>query len=199
MSTDVKDIKIAPGFPHLPGHHSVRLKIREQEINKRLADLHNREKRLKRLSLQIKNCPEFERISHSQYSSNIPRIYVITPTYNRPVQRAELTRLGQTLLHVPQLHWIVIEDANHKTPSIHNLLRNLGLPFTHLHAETDAQQKLKDSDPRWLRPRGVQQRNKGLLWLRENVDAMNGVIYFADDDNTYDLKIFDEVSPFCKA
>ena len=42
-------------------------------------------------------------------------IYVITPTYTRPVQKAELTRLATVFVMVPNLHWIVVEDARHKT------------------------------------------------------------------------------------
>ena len=43
-------------------------------------------------------------------------------------------------------------------------------------------------------PRGVSNRNKALEWIYENADD-NGVVYFADDDNTYDLEAFQEVSP----
>lgn len=42
-----------------------------------------------------------------------------------------------------------------------------------------------------VKPRGVSNRNRGLEWIRAN--ATDGVLYFADDDNTYDLDIFDEV------
>lgn len=42
-----------------------------------------------------------------------------------------------------------------------------------------------------VKPRGVSNRNRGLEWIRSN--ASEGVLYFADDDNTYDLDIFDEV------
>ena len=54
-------------------------------------------------------------------------------------------------------------------------------------------------DPSWLKPRGVEQRNEGLRWLREDrgpqpgEDELQGVVYFADDDNTYSLQIFEEV------
>jgi beta-1,3-glucuronyltransferase P len=41
------------------------------------------------------------------------------------------------------------------------------------------------------KPRGVSNRNRALEWIRAN--ATDGVIYFADDDNTYDLDIFKEV------
>lgn len=43
-----------------------------------------------------------------------------------------------------------------------------------------------------VKPRGVSNRNRGLDWIRAN--ATDGVFYFADDDNTYDLEIFHEVS-----
>ena len=46
--------------------------------------------------------------------------------------------------------------------------------------------------------RGVEQRNRGLKWIRENhglSDTRNGVVYFGDDDNGYDVKLFEEVSP----
>ena len=44
------------------------------------------------------------------------------------------------------------------------------------------------------KPRGVSNRNAGLKWVK--VHAKDGVIYFADDDNTYDYRIFDEVRLF---
>lgn len=60
-------------------------------------------------------------------------IYVITPTYRRPEQIPDLTRLAQTLLHVPALHWIVVEDQNSTSPIIGDLLHRFGMPNTHLH------------------------------------------------------------------
>ena len=44
------------------------------------------------------------------------------------------------------------------------------------------------------KPRGVANRNLGLEWAIENVD--DGVVYFADDDNTYDIRLFEEVWRF---
>lgn len=43
------------------------------------------------------------------------------------------------------------------------------------------------------KPRGVSNRNRGLDYLRAN--ATEGVLYFADDDNTYDINIFEQVRP----
>lgn len=160
---------------------------------------------------------------------------------SRFVQKAELTRLSQTFLHVPQLHWIVVEDSPHKTPLVTDFLKKSGLTYTHLHMPTATDRKLQEvgqcqilpkptsdqfslldyfyvvvfflrsvsffvnnslppqGDPSWLKPRGVEQRNEALRWLREDRraqpggDSQQGVVYFADDDNTYSLQIFEEV------
>ena len=52
--------------------------------------------------------------SYSNVSSFEP-IFVITPTHSRPVQEAELTRLSNVLVMVPNIHWIVVEDSPVKT------------------------------------------------------------------------------------
>ena len=123
-------------------------------------------------------------------------IFVVTPTYTRPVQKAELTRLVQTFMLVSKLHWIVVEDRDSRSSLVSNLLKNSGVSYTHLVSLTPAVDKLQDSDPNWLKPRGVNQRNTALEWLRssDNNISRTGVLYFADDDNTYDIKLFNEVS-----
>ena len=45
---------------------------------------------------------------HKANKSSIT-IYVVTPTYARLTQKADLIRLSQTLQHVNNIHWIVIE------------------------------------------------------------------------------------------
>ncbi|XP_068515202.1 galactosylgalactosylxylosylprotein 3-beta-glucuronosyltransferase 1 isoform X2 [Anas acuta] len=114
----------------------------------------------------------------------------------RPVQKAELTRLANTLLHVPNLHWILVEDSQRRTPLITRLLRDTGLNYTHLNVETPRNYKLRGDmrDPRI--PRGTMQRNLALRWLRETFNRNNsqpGIVYFADDDNTYSLELFEEM------
>uniref|UniRef100_A0A8C0K4S8 Galactosylgalactosylxylosylprotein 3-beta-glucuronosyltransferase n=1 Tax=Canis lupus dingo TaxID=286419 RepID=A0A8C0K4S8_CANLU len=130
------------------------------------------------------------------WSDTLPTIHVVTPTYSRPVQKAELTRMANTLLHVPNLHWLVVEDAPRRTPLTARLLRDTGLNYTHLHVETPRNYKLRGDarDPRI--PRGTMQRNLALRWLRETFprnSSQPGVVYFADDDNTYSLELFEEV------
>ncbi|TSV15277.1 Galactosylgalactosylxylosylprotein 3-beta-glucuronosyltransferase 1 [Bagarius yarrelli] len=129
-------------------------------------------------------------------SELLPTIYVITPTYTRLVQKADLTRLANTLLHVPNLHWIVVEDSPHRTLLVSRLLRSSGLNHTHLNVEASRFRRML-RHPRGSRgPRGTMQRNLGLLWLRENFNHTlqhPGVVYFADDDNTYSLELFEEM------
>lgn len=123
-----------------------------------------------------------------------PLIFAITPTFARPVQKAELTRLAQTFLHVPNFYWIVVEDSAAKTNLVTNFLKESGLVYTHLNAITPSTYKLGKNDPNWKKPRGVEQRNAALRWIRENLnDSVKGVVYFADDDNTYAVKLFREV------
>ncbi|XP_059811371.1 galactosylgalactosylxylosylprotein 3-beta-glucuronosyltransferase 3 [Hypanus sabinus] len=124
----------------------------------------------------------------------LPTIYAVTPTYARWVQKAELVRLSQTFRNVKAFHWIVVEDAEGPSRLVSRLLADSGLRHTHLHAPTPAPDKLRAQDPSWLKPRGVEQRNRAIAWLRETRPPdEEAVVYFADDDNTYSLRLFDEM------
>lgn len=107
-------------------------------------------------------------------------------------------RIAQTLLLVPYVHWIVIEDADHNSELVSNLLIKTGLSkrSTLLAAATPPDFKLKKKDPTWMKARGVNQRNTGLTWIKSNVQytaTSRSVIYFMDDDNTYDTNLFEEM------
>jgi len=122
-------------------------------------------------------------------NGRLPTIYIITPTYKRPEQIPDLTRLSQTLMHVPSIMWLVIEDAEALSPQVAALLRRSGVRYVHMIAPMP-----KDQQKKKVKARGVSNRNKGLQWIRENYVDTRGVVYFGDDDNTYDLRLFDEVS-----
>ena len=136
-----------------------------------------------------------------------PTIFFITPTYTRSEQIAELTRLGQTLLHVKNLHWVIAEDSQYCSKMIFSLVERLNIPYTHLTSpmpEIYKNLEMKD------RPRGVSSRRAGLQWVLdrhneaknqsnyiENVNksydeakrkrkksSSSAVVYFGDDDNT---------------
>ncbi|XP_054732644.1 galactosylgalactosylxylosylprotein 3-beta-glucuronosyltransferase P isoform X1 [Anastrepha obliqua] len=116
-----------------------------------------------------------------------PPLYIITPTYKRVEQLAELTRLGYTLKHVPNLLWLVIEDANQTSPLVLQTLNRIGVPFEYFLAPMPEEYK----HTKKAKPRGVSNRNRGLDYIRAN--ATSGVFYFADDDNTYDISIFEQM------
>lgn len=59
-------------------------------------------------------------------------LYIITPTYRRPEQIPELTRMAHTLMLVKNVHWLVIEDATVATKQVTKLLERTGLKFDHL-------------------------------------------------------------------
>lgn len=85
-----------------------------------------------------------EHLYQVKLGRGLPTIYAVTPTYWRYVQKAELTRISQTLALVPNVHWIVVEDSETKTDLVRNLLNDSSLLFTHLAAKTPPFEKLKD-------------------------------------------------------
>uniref|UniRef100_A0A8C9MXU5 Galactosylgalactosylxylosylprotein 3-beta-glucuronosyltransferase n=1 Tax=Serinus canaria TaxID=9135 RepID=A0A8C9MXU5_SERCA len=95
----------------------------------------------------------------------------------RPVQKAELTRLANTFRQVSRLHWILVEDAAARSELVTRFVAGAGLPCTHLHVPTPRRYKRPGL------PRATEQRNAGLP----------GVLFFADDDNTYSLELFQEM------
>lgn len=116
-----------------------------------------------------------------------PIIYFVTPTYPRREQVAEITRLGQTLMHIPYLHWIVADDTSVCNNFLNNLLKKFGIPYTHIASPMPEFYRTKK-----LVPRGVANRRAALAWIRNN-NKKTGVLYFGDDDNTFDLKLFSEI------
>ncbi|KAL7643435.1 UNVERIFIED_CONTAM: hypothetical protein RMT77_005417 [Armadillidium vulgare] len=119
---------------------------------------------------------------------SLPKIYVITPTYGRPEMIPELTRLGQSLLLVPRLHWIIAEDSYNCTDTIIDLLNSLGSPYTYLLSPMPNGYRKKKG----AKPKGVSNRRAALDWIKEHGNDAD-VLYFLDDDNTVNVKLFDEI------
>jgi hypothetical protein len=111
----------------------------------------------------------------------VPRkqLIVVTPTYDRPLQAYSLNRLGHVLRLVPPpLLWIVVE-ANAASMETAEILRKTGVMYRHLVCARNST-NVKD--------RGVHQRNTALEHIERH--RLDGVVYFADDDNIYSLELF---------
>ena len=65
-----------------------------------------------------------------------PTIIVITPTHKRPARLADMTRLSQTLMHVKNVHWIVIEDSNHTVDAVERILKRSRIPYVYFYTTT---------------------------------------------------------------
>ncbi|XP_043214124.1 DNA-directed RNA polymerase II subunit RPB1-like isoform X1 [Amphibalanus amphitrite] len=122
---------------------------------------------------------------------DLATVYVITPTYPRAVQVPEMTRLAQTLMLTSNVFWVVTEDAAQRTPAVTEILERSGLPHVHI-LGLKPEKYSKEAGFKGAVPRGVSNRMAALQWLREN--AEKGVFYFADDDNTYDYRLFAELA-----
>ncbi|ODM99547.1 Galactosylgalactosylxylosylprotein 3-beta-glucuronosyltransferase S [Orchesella cincta] len=122
-------------------------------------------------------------------SSPGPTVWIVTPTFYRPEQKPELTRVAQALLPVSDfVHWIVIEDVSKGSETsfedLKKFLQRFPLAVT----------VLKSLPPKSRivgKPRGLGGRSAAIDWLREN--AKDGVVYFCDDDNTYSSNIFKQM------
>ena len=111
----------------------------------------------------------------------VPRkqIIVVTPTYGRPAQAYFLNRLGQALRLVPPpLLWIVVE-MNSASMETAELLRKTGVMYRHLVCARNSTD---------VKDRGVHQRNTALQHIEQH--RLDGIVYFADDDNVYSLELF---------
>ncbi|CAJ2643155.1 unnamed protein product [Trifolium pratense] len=107
------------------------------------------------------------------------QLIVVTPTYNRAFQSYFLNRLGQVLRLVPPpLLWVVVE-MNSASMETAELLRKTGVMYRHLVC------KKNSTD---VKDRGVHQRNRALEHIEHH--KLDGIVYFADDDNVYSLELF---------
>ncbi len=133
------------------------------------------------------------------YLKNLSTIYIVTPTYARPTQLAEITRLMNTLRNVPKIIWVVVEDSNVESHYLRNFLHNSGLTYILLNIKskqidlkTYKQHNLKPGE-RFRMHRGTDQRNMAIEYLKRNSNNDDDIVYFADDDNAYSISLFEEV------
>ncbi|KAK1269547.1 putative beta-1,4-xylosyltransferase IRX9H [Acorus gramineus] len=116
--------------------------------------------------------------------STVPRklVIVVTPTYERAHQAYYLNRVAGALKLVrPPLLWIVVE-AEAVMAETAEMLRRTGLIYRHLVCEKN----LTDA-----KDRRVHLRNRALEHIERH--RLDGVVYFADDDNVYSVELFERI------
>ena len=109
-------------------------------------------------------------------------IYLITSTRPHNTQKLDLTSLCQTLMHVPDLVWIVVEASTVKSKSVGKVLERCQVPSIHLNVPEHSNL--------------IEQRNAGLNFLTTefcNVERCHGVVCFGNEGTKYDLRLFSEV------
>ena len=85
-----------------------------------------------------------------------------------------------------QIYWIIIEDCDQCSQRVRDVLEDSGLYFAHDAVRT----------PKKTKHRGVEKHNRALNIIEQQVKA-EGVIYFCDDDNAYNVDLFTEL-PYTK-
>ncbi|KAF8362986.1 sqv-8 [Pristionchus pacificus] len=164
----------------------------QQKVWEMERNVHRFNLRLESLDSQVRD--RLQLLSNRKKTS-LPMIYFVTPTGFRLEQKADMTRLAQTLAQlnrwnacymtklsqalaqVPNLHWIVVEDAETTSKSINDIVKRSRVQFTHIAVATPPESKMKSTDPNC--------NNLG--------SSRTGVVYFGDDDNVYDWRLFDEM------
>ena len=77
---------------------------------------------------------------------SIPWVIGITTILERYTEKVDLVRLYHALQYVANFHWIVVEDATHKTSLIKNVLLESKIGFTHLNIRTPMKLRGKEGE-----------------------------------------------------
>ena len=106
--------------------------------------------------------------------------------------------MKNTLRNVPKVIWVVVEDSKIKSDNLRNFLHNSGLTYIHLNVKSKVivlnRTQLEGKPGHRLRlHRGSDQRNKAIDYLKNNSRNDKDLLYFADDDNSYSISLFQEV------
>lgn len=158
----------------------------------------------------------------SPRSTDVP-LYLITPTVNSDNQLEHLSRVAQLFSSIPNTVWIIVEDADHIRDQVLDTLTKVydsgrrqffsnnaaisnqdeGIYFpTFYYLSLDESQRQRSKLATKLNScRGFVGRNVGMDLVHQGIASgswKDGVIYFADDDNTYTYELFHELRKVSK-
>jgi putative beta-1,4-xylosyltransferase IRX9 len=120
--------------------------------------------------------------SDESYLESQKLLIIVTPTYNHLFQAYYLHHLSQTLKLVsPPLLWIVVE-MNSQSDETADILRSSGIMYRHLICKMN----LTNTSHRSLL-----MRNLAIAHIETH--RLNGIVYFADNDNIYSIDIFQQM------
>jgi len=142
-----------------------------------------------------------QRSAASHFES--PIVWIVTPTYCRKEQLADLTQTAEALYPARKfVRWLIYDEfeTNCTKPEkniqrIREHLSAFQISFvvtrTKPFVRKNASPRVKKNPKRW-KGKGIMARRGGIEFLRKS--GAPGVVYFADDDNTYDSDIFFQVT-----
>lgn len=104
-----------------------------------------------------------------------PYLNIITCTYPRPLRIKYLEHLKSLLNNETKIRWLIIDDNNILDNELANFIPEYAI-YLYIGPTRD---------------KGHTQRNLGLEYIYDN--KLDGIVYNADDDNYYDIKIFNEL------
>lgn len=124
----------------------------------------------------------------SVYDS-LPTIYLISAVNMlQKTELADLTRMKNTLTLVPKLTWIIVENKENKTDKLSRFLKSSDLDYVHLNHYIEYIELYTTIDYY------LTLYNIGLSWIQRNISTLNnGIVHFIEIDNTYDIRIFEQV------
>lgn len=102
-------------------------------------------------------------------------INIVTCTYPRPYRLNFLSHLKNILIKIPNIRWIVVDDNDHEDKELKYFLPDFAT--------------LLYFGP--TKDKGNAQRNYAWEYIYDS--QLDGIIYNADDDNIYDIRLFEEI------
>lgn len=129
--------------------------------------------------MEMRDYPNHWFIDKKQKNSDSNHLILITCTHNHTNRIAYFKHLIKNIFSkINNYTWIIVEDGIKTDDYLSKMLQESGVNHSYLHYGP-------------TRSGGNAQRNFALEYIHDyNID---GIVYNLDDDNLYDLKLFDEI------